>query len=166
MSQDFTARWVNHIVGLLTDREIKQETKWLNTIISSNGSKGGHALGFTYAGKYFVSGEVTVHERALMRSLHKDLWGEMQDFWKAHNALDKEVQRLRQGLCVLLHPCKTAQDVRDTLPDIVCRLDSALSKQDRTRPEAFTLKNNPIQLHEYAQTRELMDFFLTSRMIY
>lgn len=117
-------------------------------------------------GRYgFIYGRRT-YGKSLIRKCkqpHPDLLPQVQKHYAAVTQFNSKLTRLKQGLTMPLFPCKTYQDIRDMLPDILSYLP-ILSSYQRTRPMAYALQNNPQQMREYDETIDLITYFLSARM--
>ncbi len=166
MLGNYTSEWVKYIVDSLTARDTERDYKRLMSLIQENSQQGGHQKGFIYGGDFYYDQDSTILERSEMKSLKLALKTEFVQFLQDRRAFYKEKQKLTQGISNLLVGCKNEQDIRDALPEImITSLDHDFPAR-RQKEEAWTLRNKPLQFNEYEQTRGLIDFFITSRMLY
>jgi hypothetical protein len=97
---------------------------------------------------------------------HVTLVLELNQFFVELNRLEQDMLRVKQGLAIVLRDCTTAQDVRDALPNSMAELLDQTKRLPRTRPEAYTLQNKPIQQQQYTTMRNLMEVYVMTRAMY
>jgi len=116
--------------------------------------------GFTYGGRFY---DHTALKRNSYRQPDPSILHRVQTHYLAVTKFNSKLTRLKQGLTLPLRVCKTHQDIRDMLPDVVSYLP-LLSSYLRTRPVAYALQDNPQQMQEYEETCDLITYFLSARM--
>jgi len=77
---------------------------------------------------------------------------------------DKE--RIRQALTLVLRDCRSFQDMRDALPNALKDFIPGSNRLERTRPEAYTLEDNPRAHAQYMKLREKIEFYIAARLLY
>lgn len=157
---------VASLLSLLFDREEAGLTKREEALIQRNISLGGSTDGFRHLG--FVYTQLTGYSRRLGKygTLHRELLPEMGAIRSDREILIKDRDRIRQAMTLVLRDCRTFQDMRDALPNGVKELVPELSRLPRTRPEAFTLADNPRSYTQYMAIREKIEFYVATRLLY
>jgi hypothetical protein len=97
---------------------------------------------------------------------HPSLISDLEQYHLEVKKNEQDRMRITQGLSVLLRDCKTAQDIRDALPNSMSDLLDQTKRLPRTRSEAYTLEDKPIQQAQYKPARDLMEVFMMTRAMY
>lgn len=74
------------------------------------------------------------------------------------NQYEKDKVKIRQGLALLLNKARTKQDMRDALPDFIVSRIPDFNGIERTREEAWTLLDSPIQKEQYMKIRDTLEY--------
>ena len=98
--------------------------------------------------------------------LHPDLHKDMNDLSKDEAITERETTEIRMALAVLLAPCRSAQDVRDTLPNGLGTVLPGAKDLPRTRPVAFTIEGNSRAQKQWGRVKEKIDFYLAAKLLY
>jgi hypothetical protein len=56
--------------------------------------------------------------------------------------------------------------MRDALPNALKEFIPGAQRLERTRPEAFTLQDNPRAYSQYMKLREKIEFYIATRLLY
>lgn len=138
----------------------------LRSVIQQNIQKGGALVGYTFGGRRYSELKPQVlHKIKGWETIHDDLYADALALHKSMLDQERDTQRLRQGLALPMRGSVNWQDVRDALPEMLAFLPM-FSGLSRTRPEAFSIMHNDAWMQEYAETRELITYFLSARMFY
>jgi hypothetical protein len=135
-------------------------------LIAANYALGGDQYGFLQSGKFFTFHRLPPNYPKAM--LHPDLRKQGLALVARASMLNKDTWRITQGLAQILKSCVSNQDVRDALPAIVlntCNGLKFLSDIPRTRPEAWTIAHSEPHWHDYVKTKELIHFYVASRIL-
>lgn len=97
---------------------------------------------------------------------HPSLIPDLEQYHLEVQQNERDRMKITQGLAMVLRDCKTAQDVRDALPNSMADLLDQTKRLPRTRPEAYTLDDKPIQKAQYPALRDLMEVFMMTRAMY
>lgn len=73
---------------------------------------------------------------------------------------------VNQILTLACMGCKTSEDFRDALPEILVDNLPNLRQLPRNRPEAFLLAGQEQKLEQYKKLRDILDFYMVSKLIY
>mgnify|MGYP003456900741 FL=1 len=74
--------------------------------------------------------------------------------------------RVKQALAILLKGCRTAQDLRDALPNQLAEMIDQIKPIARSRPEGFTIMDDPRKYKQYQMLREKIEFYTVTRLLY
>ncbi len=132
-----------------------------NRKLSSN-----HSDGFYFSGKYYSDLVNSLVSKGTKGFLHISLVPQMQAYVKDKSMMEFEETRVRQCLVLVLQPCASSQDYRDALPNLLVEKVSSLRELPRTRPEGYTLENNPMQMKQYQKLREKIEYYNTLGLFY
>ncbi|ESX17861.1 hypothetical protein X766_15755 [Mesorhizobium sp. LSJC255A00] len=157
---------VTALLNILFEKEEAQITKRTNKMIAKNISLGGSGDGFRHMGEVYSELSGVGRRRGNYSMLNQRLVGEMDAILAERKAFRNERDRIRQAFTMVLRDCRTFQDMRDALPNCVKDLIPECRHLERTRPEAFTLADNPRSYTQYMQLREKIEFYVASRLLY
>jgi len=157
---------VNVFLKAIFEREEVFLQKRERSIIDLYLKGGGKPDGFRHVGVIYSILQTGDKSRGSYGTLPVSLIPEMDQILleKATMAADKE--RIRQALTMVLRGCKTAQDIRDALPNALKDFNQDIQRLERTRPEAYTLENNPRAYSQYIKLREKIEFYIAARLLY
>lgn len=155
VSLELTDYIADHIVSDIKDTNHSEAGELLTLNAQATGR-----YGFTYGGRFY---DHTSIRRNSYKQPDPSILPRVQAHYLAVTKFNSKLTRLKQGLTLPLRVCKTHQDIRDMLPDVVSYLP-ILSSYQRTRPVAYALQDNPQQMQEYEETCDLITYFLSARM--
>ena len=147
------------------ERRIQNTIERLNKL--HNEASGKPSDGFLINGYAFRSKATTGPVIGVVASLHDSLDDQAQRFMRDDKQLKLDKQLIRQALVRVVEPCEDLQDLRDALPNCLrdC-LDQAVTRMSRTRPEAYTIQDNPRALRDYLKILPRIEFYSASRLLY
>jgi len=150
-------------LGRSTEKLLKRQKEYL---IHKNEELGGHSNGFLLGGHYFtkLEDQVKIHT-AIKKPLHQSLYPEGLELLQGTKELEQDMQQLTQGLSVVLFDCRTRQDIRNALPDTVMYLLPNIFSVSRTKDEAWTLRDKPLQMMGYPKTAKLLNIYSAMRIL-
>jgi len=119
---------------------------------------------------FLLKGEIiSVFEQDVKRNQVKPLHDSLMDmgvtYMRNRDKTNIDIKRITQGLTLLLRDCKTMQGVRDAIPNFLVSMTPGAGKYKRTREEAWTLRDRPMQLVQYEITVDLISKYLANRFI-
>jgi hypothetical protein len=162
------------LITALTGQLFEAEDRRLNGVIvrlnqENKQLTGSRIDGFLYLGQLYMPTGVntTVADRHQAKTaLHKSLIEPMERHLKDRKAVADERRIISQMLLTLLSPCRTAQDIRDTLPECLVNCVSGLVSQPRTREAAYTIQDNPRAMRQYEKLLPKMEVYSAARFLY
>ena len=122
--------------------------------------------GFIYRMTFFSAKPDDPNVKHSHYTADPNLVNELNCFFLEVTKLEQDMNKVRQGLSLVLRECNTPQDIRDALPNSMADILDQTKRLPRTRPEAYTLEGKPIQQQQYKPMRDLMDLYMMTRALY
>ena len=124
--------------------------------------------GFLYNGEYEVpkKGSTILPSRGRIPPLDSSLWSEMEDLLCQRRESINNLHFCKQTIFSLIKDCSTLQGIRDALPDHLWMITGFKEQIPRTKPELWTVQNNPKLLEQYKLFEEKIAVFLAGRLMY
>lgn len=159
-------QWIDQIIKCLFEPDHRRIQAWIDKIAEKNSEiQGQDVHGYLYAGVHYrpsnVAGFITNK-----KPLHSSLAEDMENLLRAKRAVDVEKGKVSQTLFLLLEPCKSEQDIRDTLPECVVDCLPNLKRLERTAEPAFTVADNSRATRQYKKILPKMEEYSVARMIF
>ena len=158
--------WSELIAEKLTEPDASRLNTIRDSLIERNWQAGGHQHGFLFGGKYFTNLPPTQQFAAPKKVAEASIIPEAQQFINEAKLHDREKLHIKQGLMPLLTACISDQDVRDALPESIVKLFPDLVKFPRTRPEAWPIKDSPLQMFAWEHVEASILMHVSNRLIY
>lgn len=164
LNLEFHQGWVRHLVSKLMEPEVRHHIQQVNSLIEENGRLLGKPTnGFNYQGRNWgwdcnpiASGD----------NLSLELIPKMARLVQLDKSVDFDKYTITQFLDRMSQPCKTIDDLRNVFPECLVSLESDLSRLPRTRPEAWTIQNNPRDLRQYQKVLTKIETYCAMRLLY
>ena len=162
---------INEIIRALTDVLFSAETKRLRKreldLVAENRSLSSeHYDGFFYQGQFYTDLDRSLAAKGTKTSLHPSLVPNMERHIKDKKEVEFDRLRVKQALALLLKDVRTAQDLRDALPNQLAEMIDQIKGMERSRPEGFTLMTDPRKIKQYQKLREKIEFYTAARLLY
>ncbi|RRY03842.1 hypothetical protein [Brucella anthropi] len=157
---------VKSIVGLLFEKEEQQLVRRELEMVSKNAALGGSPDGFRHLGMIYSHLSGRARTMGQYKSLHPSLVPEMGTISTERKVLDADRAKTTQALSLVLKDAKSFQDMRDALPNCLKDIVPELRDYERTRPEAFTLADNPRSYNQYNKLKDKIDYYAAARLLY
>jgi hypothetical protein len=157
---------VNILLKALFEREEVFLRKREVSMIDKYTQGGGKPDGFRHMGVIYSLLQSGDKARGVYGCLPVGMIPEMDQILAEQATLASDKERIRQALTLVLRSCHTFQDMRDALPNALREYIPGAQRLDRTRPEAFTLKDNPRAYSQYMKLREKIEFYVATRLLY
>lgn len=161
----YAERTLKHLMEQLGSADQKLIDRQIDELIEKNTQLTGNSEGFLLGGMFFTRLDNVAKLSAKKRPLHSSLYATGHQVLEQCKKLKDDMLRIKQGLSVLLFHCYNAQDVRDALPDLARHLVPGAATLERTRPEAYTLEDKPFSMHSYQHTKELLEDYISTRIL-
>ena len=162
---------INEIIKALTSALFMAETKRLKKreleLVAENRSlSSGHYDGFFYQGRFYTDLDRSIASKGIKASLHPSLVPSMEAHAKDKEEVRFDRLRVKQALTLLLKDVRTAQDLRDALPNQLAEMIDQIKGMERSRPEGFTLMTDQRKIKQYQKLREKIEFYTAARLLY
>lgn len=162
---------INEIIKALTNALFKAETKRLKKreleLVGENRSLFSEQYnGFFYQGQFYTDLDRSLASKGIKTSLHPSLVPSMERHIKDKKEVEFDRLRVKQALALLLKDVRTAQDLRDALPNRLAEMIDQIKGMERSRPEGFTLMTDPRKIKQYQKLRENIEFYTAARLLY
>jgi hypothetical protein len=157
---------INAIMKFLFDREEAHLARRETDIITHHAMLGGSRDGFRHMGRIYSPITGAGRPRGVYDRLHPSLVPEMGSITTARKILELDRSRIQQALFLVLKDARTNQDMRDALPNCLRDLIPACKGLERTREEAYTLRDNPRAYSQYMMLRDKIEFYVAARLLY
>jgi len=166
VGNDHLFKTINGLLKILFEREEIHLAKQEKDMITRNIEAGGSQDGFKHMGIIYSPLEGYARARGTYNLLPMTLIPDMATLVADRAVLTLDKDRIRQALVLVLRDCRTVQDYRDALPNCMREFILGASALERTRPEAYTLLDNPRSYGQYIKLREKIEFYTAARMLY
>jgi hypothetical protein len=150
----------------VTHREARRITEMLHSLLTQNKALGGSDYHFEYRGKNYSPYAASVYPTVKVDPIHPSLEEEAEHVALLHDKLNKDEHYLAQHLKVLLLKCRSMQDVRDVLPDILTQPYAGFADRPRTRPEGFLVAQNALLTAQFKTFQDIVRYYISNRLIY
>ena len=162
---------INGIIKALTSALFMAETKRLKKreleLVAENRSLSSeHYDGFFYQGQFYTDLDRSIAAKGTKSSLHPSLVPSMEAHAKDKAEVEFDRLRVKQALALLLKDVRTAQDLRDALPNQLAEMIDQIKGMERSRPEGFTLMADSRKIKQYQKLREKIEFYTAARLLY
>ena len=162
---------IHEIIKALTGALFMAETKRLKKreleLVAENRSlSSGHYDGFFYQGRFYTDLDRSIASKGIKASLHPSLVPSMEAHAKDKEEVRFDRLRVKQALTLLLKDVRTAQDLRDALPNQLAEMIDQIKGMERSRPEGFTLMTDQRKIKQYQKLREKIEFYTAARLLY
>ena len=155
---------ISNIIQVLFSAEERRFQKEIDRLHDQNLEVSRANLdGFMFQGRFYRhsnSAAGTGHRR----TLHLDLWPNMQAHLRDREKVELDKQQIKQVLFRLIDPCSCLQHIRDAIPDCIAdTLPESIRSLDRMgNPDFKTLRD----LRQYNQTLPKIEFYSAARLLY
>lgn len=162
---------INEIIKALTSALFMAETNRLKKreleLVAENRSLSSeHYDGFFYQGQFYTDLDRYIAAKGTKASLHPSLVPSMERHIKDKKEVEFDRLRVKQALALLLKDVRTAQDLRDALPNQLAEMIDQIKGMERSRPEGFTLMTDSRKIKQYQKLREKIEFYTAARLLY
>lgn len=124
------------------------------------------ADGFLFGGIYFSTLDPSIRSKGKKGKLDPSLVPALEAHMKDRKQIEFDKVRVNQALSIVLKDCRSAQDIRDALPNCLTEVFDQTRHLPRMNEEAFTLRDNPRGFKQFQKLKELIEFYMIARMLY
>jgi hypothetical protein len=140
--------------------------KLRSKLVEDNMKLGGNVLGFRHLGLRYSNNHPRDTKGVHLPAVEPSFKGEVQRFEALVLRAERDEQRLRQSLTVVLPMCESLQDIRDVLPEVFVTEITQLSSLVRTREAGYILREHPVLKTQYDQAVEIALFYTVNRLVF
>jgi len=157
---------ISDIVDTLFEADSRRIASWIDQLVQKNDEIAGKAQhAFIYNGTRYrqsnVRGVIQTHP-----ALDYTLWDEADLLIKDAKQVEQDKSFVRQTLVTLLEPCRTAQEIRNALPECLSECIPSLREYERTAPSLYTIANNPRAKRQIAKIMPKLELYSVARMMF
>lgn len=138
----------------------------LEKILQTNRKHGRSGNAFIHQGQVYSLLPICQIRGEPITEPHPAVTEDLDYYLNQKEELIRSEQRLKQGLSVVVGRCKTIQDLRNALPDILVHELPSLRGLSRTEPEGAMLESRPKLREQFEQTIDLALTFAAKRLFY
>lgn len=162
--------WLTDVINLLEGHIFSSELKRLRKneieLVHRNQKLSGRMDGFWYKGALYSDLDPMLKQRGTKGSLHPSLLEAVENHFRDEAEVSFDRVRVKQALALILRDCRTFQDIRDALPNSLKDVIPMVAKLERTREEAYTVKNDPRAYKQYLKLRDKIEFYNAAKLLY
>lgn len=156
---------IDRIIDVLFVAEHRRLAKFITAMVDMNQEAHGRLLdGFHYEGIHYrregLKGALT---KAV---LHPSLEPQMDAHLLDRATVKNDEQQIRQTLFKLLDPCRSEQDIRDTLPNCLTDTLGDTARLARRNEPAFTIRDDARALRQYHKVLPRIELYSAARLLY
>ena len=158
---------IDHLIARLFEREnVRLKKKELELVSENRKVSSEHYDGFFYQGRFYTDLDRMLASKGIKSGLHPSLVPSMERHLQDQKTVDFDRLRVKQALALVLRDVRTAQDLRDALPNQLVSMIDQIKSMERSRPEGFTLMADPRKYKQYQQLREKIEFYTSAQLLY
>lgn len=157
---------IEPIIRSLMGKEISRLEDWTAQLVVENQALGGHPYGFFYYGIIFSHYERRHTASEGLKAIDSSLTPQAHALHTATQKRRSDEQKLRQTLSVLLSRCRTRQDARDSLPEILAKSINELKTLPRERPEGFIIAKSTYHINQFNVAMDIVNYYTFNKMVY
>lgn len=159
---------IDQIVSHLFEPDNRRLQAWIDKIDGQNREAHNDQtlLGFTHMGRYFRPSHLAGAEPIGKKLIHSNLNPTIEAYLADERLVEDDKAMIRQGLSLLLDPCKDMQEVRDALPECLVDFLPELKEFERMSSELFTIEDNPRALKNFNKIRPKIDSYAVARLMF
>ena len=154
------------VSGLFSTEMQRLRKRELQIVVENRKLSGSQFDGFFYQGRYYTDLDKSIASKGIKSGLHLSLAPSMEAHVRDEKEVKNDTHRVKQALALLLKDARTAQDLRDALPDQLAEMIDQIKSMPRMRPEGFTLMTDPRKYEQYRKLREKIEFYTATRLLY
>lgn len=161
------SKMINGLANQLFISEFKRIKKQELLIVTENRKLSDNKFdGFFYQGTFYTDLDKSIAHKGIKSGLSSSLVPKMEALVQDRKVVEFDQARVKQALLLILKPCRTAQDIRDALPNQLAEMVDQFKGMRRERPEGFTVMDDPRKLQQYEMLREKIEFYSVTKLFY
>ena len=157
---------IDNVIDSLFAADNRRLQAWVDRLCEKNQeARREPVVGFLYGGVYYRPSNV-IGAVPVKRAIDPSLYPQIDAFLADKRTIDDQKQLIRQGMFMVLDPCKSIDDIRDALPECLVDCLPNLKTMPRHREAAFTIQDNPRACRQFAKILPIMEIYASARLIY
>ncbi len=162
--------WIDRILNILFEAENRYINSEVDRLNQRNCEiKKKQFRGFVHMGDHFVPlsmQRIRVHGDRTLPALDFKLMDEAREFVTRRKKIQNDYGQIKQLLYKLLHPAKSLQEIRDSLPESVVAMMPELAKLNRQQDPTWVIKDDPGALKLYNNVLPKIETYAMTRLLY
>lgn len=156
---------IDHVVKVLFAADSRRLTAWIDRLCDRNQEVTRRPTqGFLYGGELYRRSTI-VGDIAERRCIDPVLFVEIDEYLADKKKLERDKQQIRQGMMMVMEPCKTLEEIRDALPECLVDCIPELKAIERDKPAAYTLQDER-SIRQFNKILPLMQIYSTARLVF
>ena len=147
--------FLNPVVDALMCSQKDTLDATLQSLLDRNAANGFSEYCYMHGGKFFSLYSMKALKGFEIGPIHPSLTDEAESLFLAREQLERDTKQIRQGLSTIANKCRSKQDIRDVLPEILAQIVPDFQSMPRLREEGFLLQDNPLLQAQYERTMDL-----------
>jgi|SRR6185437_5604134 len=157
---------INTILRYLFEREEANLARRESEMVLRHAAMGGSQDGFRHLGMVYTRLAGAARKRGHYDRLPLNLVPEMGSILTSKKVIEADKARIKQALALVLQDTRSYQDMRNALPNCLQHLIPECNGLERTREEAYTIRDNPRAFSQYMMLRDRIEFYVAARLLY
>lgn len=147
------------------ESEYNRLTRIRDELIEDNLALTNASFGFLHKGKFITNREAKTIPVAQRKPVDPSLYERADQFISEKEETDRDFTRVVNVLTNQLSLCRTAQDIRDALPDVFATFHPDLASLQRTREPGWHVKGKTFPQISFDEVIYSLRFYLTSKVL-
>ena len=137
-----------------------------NLIRQNNELYGKQNAGFLYYGEYYTASNFRTTTSKEKITLHDSLTEKIEWHIKDAKIIADDERLIGQIIFKLIDPCKTLQDIRDSLPDCLAMIIPDLARLPRHNEQGWSLRQNTRASKQFEKLLPKIEMYSAARLLY
>lgn len=137
----------------------------LKKVIASNAEAGGSVKGYYYFGERFCLLKPYELTNKQLPTIHTDLEKDAHYVRELLQRREKDRQKIKQSLVVVVAQCNDLQDIFDSLPSLFTNGIQTYQGFTRTRDPLYNFTDNALFLTQFEKAEKLAEYYLMNRIL-
>lgn len=167
MSSSYSAGVIKDIITALTENEHKRLKKFSETIVNKHCEFLPGTQGFYYEGRVFTNVEGVPFASLRKSPPAREIVPDLREYSKQLALVNREEEKLTQGLAMLLADARTEQEIRDSLPEPLIKavLPNLVHRVKRIHDEAYLIAADARKMRQYEKFKDILFFHIGNRLL-
>lgn len=157
-------RVIDEIVTTLVEDERNILGEVGGELVAENAKLGGDTYGFMIGGLRISHLQPAAQKGMRFRTIEEPLLKKGTEYLSDLKGYETKVKLLRQGLYTRCRDCKSMQEIRNAIPDLIKGAHSDIENLPRTEKEGWPTEDKPIQMFQFENLKGVCAYFLSARI--